>query len=246
MFMTAFLLIRKKELMKRVGLMWFVVIVSFVFALNLQGVMAEVGPTSDTYGTAVAKVLNHLSLGIVDIREKVRVGSEPELTEVAENETAPQSDKKEPVFDGYVVESTEVRKGMTRSAIAVWRQNPQNVLLGVGLGGAGEAMYEAGFTGSPKEIVQNQYASVLLETGVVGALLALAFLAMLFGAAAKNAGEMSVAVLTLMVAYVVTLCFFAGLPNALQVYLMPAWVFVVLSCSNKSDKLKVKRKDCHE
>ena len=50
-------------------------------------------------------------------------------------------------------------------------------LFGYGLGSAGTVLKEKGKTDSSKEIVQNEYLSLLLETGIVGLLL---FLAVIF------------------------------------------------------------------
>lgn len=168
-------------------------------------------------------------------------------------------------FEGYVAESTNIRLGLNEIALATVLQDPQTLIFGAGLGGAGVAMFEAfpEKVGSPKEIVQNETFSLLLETGLVGLFLAhfiivLAFLAPLLpqkfidGRAAspispaelrgknffqreiyrlKTSGFWSHPALPLLaaliVAYLVTLQFFSGLPNALQIYLMPPFLFFV-------------------
>ena len=168
-------------------------------------------------------------------------------------------------FEGYVAESTNIRLGLNEIAIATVLQDPQTLIFGAGLGGAGVAMFEAfpEKVGSPKEIVQNETFSLLLETGLVGLFLAhfavvLAFLAPLLpqkfidGRAArlikpselqgKNFFQREIYRLktsdfwshpalpllaALIVAYLVTLQFFSGLPNALQIYLMPPFLFFV-------------------
>ena len=93
-------------------------------------------------------------------------------------------------------------------------------MIGSGIGGAGQAMYDAGNSDWPKEIVQNEYASLLLETGLVGIALLIYSAAILFKGlkTAKN----NDLILTLVVGYGITLLFFAGLPNALHMYLIPA------------------------
>lgn len=168
-------------------------------------------------------------------------------------------------FEGYVAESTNIRLGLNEIALATVLQDPQTLIFGAGLGGAGVAMFEAfpEKVGSPKEIVQNETFSLLLETGLVGLFLAhfiivLAFLAPLLpqkfidGRAAspispaelqgKNFFQREIYRLktsdfwshpalpllaALIVAYLVTLQFFSGLPNALQIYLMPPFLFFV-------------------
>ncbi len=192
---------------------WLIIVLAFLVTLNLQGVMAEVSPTNDTYRSGVAKVLNHLSLGMIDIKGEA---NEPESED---------SEKTEAVFDGYVAESTDTRVKLTEMAIEVWSKDFKTALFGVGLGGAGQALYVNGLTSSPKEIVQNQYASLLLETGVIGILLFIMTLVLIVCVVFKR--ENSGMVLSLMVAYGITLLFFSGLPNALNVYLLPM-IFVFI------------------
>ena len=229
-FMTVFLVVgrRKKggeKLWKKLVAVWSAIILSFVVALNVQGVMAEVGPTSDTYQSAVAKVLNHLSLGIIDFREKKTeaVDAGPVVASVGDVDVAARQDA---IFDGYVEESTNVRAQMTHNALVVWGSSFKNVMVGVGLGGAGRAMQEAGVIDNADEIVQNQYVSLLLETGVVGVGLVVLLLVLVVRLVVRM--PVNSLLLALMAAYGVSLCFFAGLPNALHIYLMPAWVWVVL------------------
>ena len=103
-------------------------------------------------------------------------------------------------------------------------------MVGVGIGGAGKALYEAGLIDNANEIVQNEYASVLLETGLVGVVLLVVLVVFVIMAIVKNPGLASTSslLLTLLVAYGVSLLFFSGFANALQIYLMPAWVLVML------------------
>lgn len=225
-FMTVWVGVRRKswKVLEVLG----IVVLAFLFTLNLQGIFAQVSPTNDTYSSGVAKALNHLSLGIIDIRQKEEVpsdnvGAEDEgISDGAEENEI----ENESAFDGYVEESTEVRKVLTRNALKLWSQDFRTVMFGVGIGGAGRAMYEARLTDSPKEIVQNEYASLLLETGLVGVILAGILVVMAIGIVIKT--KASIAILTLMVAYGVSLMFFAGLPNALQIYLLPVVLWGVL------------------
>lgn len=99
-------------------------------------------------------------------------------------------------------------------------------MLGVGIGGAGQAMYDAGLTGSPKEIVQNEYASLLLETGIVGVIIVIIVVLMILKNIRKN--PVSIIILSLMVSYGVSLMFFSGMVNALQIYLLPPVIYIVL------------------
>ena len=256
-FMSAFVVVRNRKerrtVVKRVGVMWLTVVGAFLFTLNLQGVMAQVSPTNDTYFDGVAKVVNHLTLGIVEIRggekgasdnspsEKIQA-LEPGITgeddEFDENGVVEKPVENfvenEAVFDGYVEESTEVRKRLTRDALTVWRGDFVTVMFGVGIGGAGQALYVNGLTDSPKEIVQNQYASLLLEVGAAGVSLFVLAVVLAVRAIWEKCPVEAGAILTLLVAYGVTLLFFSGVANALQIYLLPGILMVIL----RNDRVK--------
>ncbi len=242
------------------------VVVAFLFTLNMQGIMAAVSPTNDTYQNGVAKVLNHLSLGIIDVREKTTENSAEETVNV-ENENAELSGEKREensaVFDGYVEGSTDTRIRLSNAAGEVWAKNPMTVWFGVGIGGAGEALYQNGLSPAPKEIIQNEYMSLLLETGLVGISLFVLTLGLILrtvvkGVKVSSAKEIKTAkvkiattktttlksetapiVLTMMVAYGITLMFFSGLPNALHIYLLTGLVFVM---GLKIKNIEIKKK----
>lgn len=194
---------------------WLVTIGAFLFSLNAQGIMAQVSPTNDTYFSGISKVLNHLSLGIVDTKKA--------------------NAKEEAVFDGYVEESTNTRLRLSQAAIQVWAKTPSTFLFGVGLGGAGQALYLNNLSPSPKEITQNQYTSVLLESGIVGVLLLIFTLVLILRALIKTTAAMPI--LTLLIAYAVVLAFFSGLPNALHIYLLPPILTILLNQSSFRKKL---------
>ncbi len=218
-FMTAFMVARKKRegIVKKLGLVWGLIVLAFLFILNLQGIMALASPTNDTYTSGVSKALNHLSLGVIDVREPTQSS---EVQEV-ENEAA---------FDGYVAESTDTRIKLNDAALEVWSKDFKTVMFGVGLGGAGQALYNNGLSSSPKEIVQNQYISLLLETGLVGIALFVLTLILIIKIVIKESDAQLM--LSLIVAYGISLLFFAGLPNALQVYLLP--ILIMRVCNGRS------------
>lgn len=220
-FMSVALFVKKIGF-KKIAMMWGVVVLSFVFTLNLQGVLAQVSPTNDTYISGVSKVLNHLSLGIIDIR----AGTDEEVGNNVGDDEVVERDENEAVFDGYVEESTNVRMELTKNAVKVWSRDFRTMMFGVGIGGAGQAMYDAGLTGSPKEIVQNEYASLLLETGIVGVIIVIIVVLMILKNIRKN--PVSIIILSLMVSYGVSLMFFSGMVNALQIYLLPPVIYIVL------------------
>jgi hypothetical protein len=204
-------------------LTWGIIIVAFLFTLNLQGVMAQVSKTNDTYITGVGKALNHLSLGLIDIK------SGEELP-VENSEDKSEADLEEAVFDGYVAESTNTRLRLTDVAVKIWRKDLKTILFGVGLGGAGQALYDNGLSPSPKEIIQNEYASLLLETGLMGVSLLIMTLALVVKSLIKTQG--GVIILAILVSYGISLCFFSGLVNALQIYLLPIVFMAVAKRAN--------------
>ncbi|MBR3252980.1 O-antigen ligase family protein [Candidatus Saccharibacteria bacterium] len=196
-----------------------VFVISFVFALNLQGIFAAVSPTSDGYFDGVAKVVNHLSLGIIDVKTEEPSTVPKEISEPVENPVENQG-KTEAVFDGYVAESTDTRVRLSKAAFDIWKKDFKTMAIGVGIGGAGQALYDNGLSPAPKEIVQNEYMSLLLETGVIGVSLFALILVLAVRVVLKKR-EIAGMVLALMVAYGVSLLFFSGLPNALQIVLLP-------------------------
>jgi hypothetical protein len=185
--------------------------VAFLFALNAQGIMAVLSPTSDTYYTGISKSINQLSLGKITLPEL----SKPE-TPVAEPAV------EESRFSGYVQESTDVRVSLSSAAIDIWSSNPKKTLFGVGLGGSGEVLKRSGATDLSKEIIQNEFLAILLETGLIGIAILLISVITVMKLVIKTSDRILIIVLA--VAYVVSLMFFSGLPNAVHIYLMPALI----------------------
>ena len=202
-------------------LVWPVIILAFLFTLNTQGIMAAASSTNDTYKTGVAKVLNHLSLGVIDIRDNAVPVEETEVNEGSTSDN--QAD--EATFSGYVAESTDTRLRLSGAAVKIWSQDFATAMFGVGLGGAGQALYINDLSPAPKEIVQNQYASLLLETGVIGVVLVVFSLVMVLKVFWKS--PLKVVLICLLIAYGISLLFFSGLPNALHIYLLPALIYSI-------------------
>lgn len=207
--------------------------VAFLVTLCGQGWMAQMSRTDDTFQTGVAKVINHLSLGVIEIPvekpvEESEVGNEVISGEVVAN------DDEAAVFDGYVAESTETRVRLTDAAVTIWRNNPMTVMTGVGLGGAGQALYDNGLSPAPKEIVQNEYASLLLETGVVGIILLLYTVYLIVKSLWGERG----AVIVVLISYGVTLMFFSGVANALHIYILPVILALALTKKQKCDIMR--------
>ena len=100
----------------------------------------------------------------------------------------------------------------------VWSKDFKTAMFGVGIGGAGQALYNNRLSPAPKEIVQNECASLLLETGIIGVSLLILSLVLIIRVVWKTPANAMI--LALLVAYGVSLMFFSGLANALQIYLL--------------------------
>ena len=105
------------------------------------------------------------------------------------------------------------------AALKVGFSSWQNALFGAGLGSASIVMYENGVFPTAKEIVNNEYLSLFLETGLIGMGLAVFTLVLILKKLLKS--QAKIMILGILMAYSISLCFFSGLANTLQVYLMP-------------------------
>ena len=216
-----------------------VVLCSFLLALFAQGIFALVSPTADTFYSGIAKSVHHLSLGQIDVRikqENVENSEQKSTTEQIQTEqpehfsTKTEQDNNS-AFDGYVEESTNIRLSLNEQALTVWSSSAKNILFGVGFGGAGTAIAEY-YNSSAKEIVQNEYLSLLLELGLIGVAIILAAAIIIFKALRRH--PYSTFLLPLLLAYALTLLFFSGLPNALHIYLLPVFFSSLLPKTNLS------------
>lgn len=228
-------------------------IATFLAILGVQGTFAALSPTSETFLTGVTKSIHHLSLGLIDLRP---TASDPAhgISDPAENSEAPETtpdSSTDAIFDGYVPESTNVRLSLSSTALRTWAHSPWTIFFGVGLGGAGTAMHllYPDLVTSPKEIVQNQFISLLLELGLIGVLLLVfAFYLALFsryGRPRLRSHPALPLLIALLLTYLVTLNFFAGLPNALHIYLLPPLLYLIFAPSaslNSSQPLPARPK----
>ena len=219
---------------------------SFLLSLTLQALSAQLSYTSATFGSAVATAVNHLSLGAIDIRGVAGSSSTGDFGGYGRDVAAepcndrplgrgrPEAYRREdcdpvddaasdPLHEGYVEESTTFRLSLTDMALATFQQAP---LLGLGLGGTGVVLYQSfPELGTEQQIIQNEYASLLLEFGLVGCALTLLAIFLLCKFFLKNQ-KPSIYLVSLCLAYAFTLCFFSGLPNALHLYLLPLFIFL--------------------
>ncbi len=202
-FLCIFLCVREHSLQPSKTLP--LVLCSFIISLCAQGIFAGLSYTNDTFLTGITKSIHHLSLGIIDLREK------------EQNQPADQDDQA--TFDGYVSESTEIRLSLTEQALQKSLSSPAVFFFGVGLGGAGSAL-------GSKEIIQNEYASIFLELGIIGIVLLLQLMIIIFHKLRKNA--LAPVILSVLLSYLISMCFFSGLPNALHIYLLPELLLFIL------------------
>lgn len=189
------------------------VALALVICLVCQGALASANPRIDSSFTqAVSTSLNHLSMGI--IRLPYQRKSPTSLPSIS------REHDKQPAYHGYVAESTNVRLGLTKTALAAWRSNRLGQqLFGTGLGSAGIVLARQTGSRYQKEIVQNEFVEVLLERGLVGLAL-LGGLVALYGRLCFQRRDYLA--LAILVAYLTQWCFFSGLPNALHIYLVLA------------------------
>ena len=191
---------------------------AFLFSLLLQGLWAEISPTNENFAQGISRSLNHLSLGVIPL---IDFSSEPEPNTVVVTETTEEKS----AFDGYIEESTTIRLSLNEAALKTWSQNPRTVFFGVGLGGAGRAMNQYLGT-SEKEIVQNEYISLLLELGIVGCALILfaAFVAFRF-----FGRRLRIVFFAIIFAYLFSLLFFSGITNVWHSYLLTPVLLPILA-----------------
>ena len=158
--------------------------------------------------------MNQLTLGVVDL------GGRNE-----KKKAEPEKEVKQANFDGYVEVSTEARMGATGTAVKAWSRDFKTALIGTGLGSASIVLYENGAFLTAKEIVNNEYVSLLLETGIVGIILLVYTLVLIAKALKKS--ETKLMMLGLLVAYLASLAFFSGLANVMHIYLLPVIIGIL-------------------
>lgn len=198
----------------------FVSAFAFLCGLVLQGVWAEFSPTNEGFLEGIGRSVNHLSLGVVDFSKPE---SETPATPV-EPETGDATTTTESDFTGYIAESTTIRLSLNEVALKTWQQSPKTVVLGVGLGGAGRAISQ--FLGHEREIVQNEYLSLLLEVGLVGCTLILFAGYVIFRFIGRR---LPVVIFAIIFAYLFTLLFFSGITNVWHIYLLTPLLALILA-----------------
>ena len=204
---------------------------SAVFVIFSQGLFSALSYTNSTFVEGIEKSVSQMTL------DQINLALAPKIDLPATDQPAP-TEPATPVFSGYVEESTNARMNFNRIALELAPKTPATLLFGYGLGSAGEVMYQAGKTTTPFEIVQNEYLSLLLETGIVGLLLAAFSFTFLLSLLKKLARPERFLLEAIIVSFLFSLLFFSGLPNALHLYLFPVFLAIALpalpSASKKS------------
>lgn len=215
-----------------------ILILSFACSLNAQGLMAMSSPTNDTYASGIIKSLDQLTLGIFDLKIN-NDSSQTNNDLILNNNDSNQNNKdfnetnNDSYYDGYVEVSTTGRLSISASSLKVWKSTATNFWFGVGIGGTGVALYEAGELDYKTEPGQNEYCTILLELGIVGAIILVITLIVAFKFLPAELRH-SPLFASLVLAYAFSILFFSGLPNALHIYLMPIFTVPFIKKEKKS------------
>ena len=201
-----------------------VVVSCMILSIISQGIMSEYSQFDSTFLSGVSSSISQLSLGIINIpTSQVKEHQEPPL-----ESSFDVSVSEAPVFDGYVENSTDERLLLSGLAFSAWNEDYMSFALGHGLGSSGVVIHRLFPTKTDeKEIIQNELLAILLELGITG----LIIVAVIFVKFYQNSRCIREAPLlySVIIAFVVSLMFFSGLPNALHIYILPAILFLCLS-----------------
>lgn len=216
-------LIKTKK--KKIFMIIPVIIGSFIFTLCCQGIFSELSKTNDTFMSGVSKVINQMSLGIIDIPY--------ELREEKDNQQDTKDDERkvESQFDGYAEVSTTTRLNLSDLALKAWVQTPTNFIFGTGIGSAGKAMSEVSEGQiTEKEIVQNELMEIALEFGFVGIIILIINIILIIKLIRQHKNKNLL--FAVMISFAISYMFFSGLPNAIHVFLLPPILYCILGKEN--------------
>ena len=233
------------------------VLFPLIFVTLVQGLMSEFGPTSDTFMGGVSRSISQMTLGRIKIplseaknpsvtsNESSSLTPNDNTSTNASTNSSTNSTSTTPLFDGYITESTDIRVKLSKMGLQLAASHPKQFFFGSGLGSSGVALYQMfPELGSTKEITQNQYVAILVETGFIGILIifcsgaCVIYLCYSRQKAKKWSSRSNTKNLditnsirsitpaklyfaSLILAYAASVCFFSGLPNALHIYLVP-------------------------
>lgn len=201
-----------------------------IMALALMFVVASLNSRDAITGSdAVARSLNHLSLGTLRLPEK-------SASPAAKNQSADGTNKKTANTDnGYIKSSTTSRLSMSQKALSVWSAQPGTILFGVGIGGFGKTLHEADPAQAIDSVVNNYFLEMLAELGVIG-----------FGLFAASIGYLLYRLVirryallfALIVGFLVQWCFFSGNANVIHVWALLGAALAVSAPSYKQRLLQ--------
>lgn len=198
------------------------VCVCFVLSLFSQGLMSEFSYTDSTFISGISSSISQLSLGLIDIPV-----SRSEHSPVSHQETASETTASAPEFDGYVENSTGERMLLNYTAFNAWNEDYYTFAFGHGLGSSGIVLNRLNPDKiDQKEIVQNEPLAILLELGITFAIIVSILLVLFIKKYAKT--PYFPLILSCVVAYLVSLLFFSGLPNALHIYFFTSFLILFL------------------
>ena len=258
-FIIEQILLYKKHLSKIFFLKPIILLIlSFIVSLTFQGLFAALSPTNDTFVSGITKSIHQLSLGKIDLRPQSVVNPSSNAQSPDHSKPSDQSTSSTDPFDsdstksnsnntstnasfsGYVAESTNVRLNLNSLAFETWTSSTQYMSIGAGLGSAGLAMHHYSPESiGPKEIVQNEYVSLLLEIGLIGCAIVMLVAIFLIKTASKSVNRSLLCPLfwSTIFGFALTLLFFSGLPNALHIYVFPLF-FISLGGSKDNFVIK--------
>ncbi|MBQ3261514.1 O-antigen ligase family protein [Candidatus Saccharibacteria bacterium] len=234
-FMLVYNLIRLRN--RRILLAVPLVLAAFVVTLLCQGLFAELNANYRIpFAQAVSTSVSQLSLGRINLSFPDSAPDFSPQSVVLPSEMVPDHSHSSPVFSGYVEESTNIRLRLNSFAIQSASSTPTSLLFGYGLGSTGHVLYAQELTSSPMEIVQNEYLSLLLETGLLGLALSVVMTAVVFALIKKTLPQAKERffLYSVILSFALSLLFFSGLPNALHLYLFPVFLCSLLRPSSQT------------
>ncbi|MDO4760070.1 MAG: O-antigen ligase family protein [Candidatus Saccharibacteria bacterium] len=183
--------------------------------------------------------------------EEKTPSSAPELELVDEIAPAVKTDEAEKAYQsGYIEASTNVRTSLAKASFALVLARPDYLIFGSGIGSGGNAVYQnyvdpgyikndeiknaivAANADIPSLNVQNEYAELALEFGLIGIVL-IAIAAIIF---AKEIWQHKdrIFFIVLAAAYLVAFLFCSGVTNSLYLYLfIPIFLSALKNYSTK-------------
>jgi len=206
----------------RLAFLPLVVLAGFGVGMVWHGIFTEINPrVSDGFYDSVSKSVNQLTLGKINL-PKLTAGS---VSQAASPSTASvETNHPKAHFSGYVETSTNERTSMLNLALQTWSKDWTTMVFGTGIGSSGRAIQQhTRKLATEAEITQNQYIEVLLENGLIGAVLCLMAVVVYLHDTRRD--KLAWAIL---IAFALQWNFFSGLPNALHIYLVLAVIFAAV------------------